>query len=52
MRIKYVIFNNRKYKVDKLLYLRPSMAKDSTFERNLILFKTSIKDALYEISGK
>ena len=48
----YVIINNKKYKVNKLLYLGPTITKDLTVESNLILFETPIKDALYEISGK
>ena len=48
----YIFINNKKYKVNKLLYLGPSVTKDLTVERNLILFETPIKDTLYEISGK
>ena len=48
----YVFINNKKYKVNRLLYLGPSITKDLTVEKNLILFETPIKDALYEISGK
>ena len=44
--------DNKEYKVKRLLNLGQTITRESSVEENLFLFKSPIKNILYEISGK
>ena len=47
-----ITIDNKEYEVEKLLNLGQKITKDTSVQRNKALFKSPIKNILFEISGK
>ena len=48
----FITINNKEYEVKKLLNVGQKITKDISIEGNIALFKTSIKNILFQKSGK